>query len=64
MSNRKTKNRSFFGQVKDVMSETKWPDGKDMRKYSSTVFVTVLLSAIYFFGVDTLIMWLLSMFLK
>lgn len=63
MKSRRAKNRSFFGQVKDVMSETQWPNGKEMRKYSSTVFVTVLLAAIYFFGIDTLIVWLLDLFL-
>lgn len=64
MSSRRVRNRSFFGQVKDVMKETQWPNGKEMRKYSSTVFVTVLLAAIYFFSVDSLIMWLLSFILN
>lgn len=57
----KEKKQSFFGEVSQIMKETKWPNGKEMRKYTSIVFVTIALFTLFFFVTDTGINWFLSL---
>ena len=48
---------SYFKQVKDEMKKVKWPDKKEMTKYSIATIVFILIFALYFFGLDALFAW-------
>jgi len=50
----------FFKEVKHEMSETSWPDAKDMRKYSVSIFTIIILFALFFLASESIIVWLLS----
>lgn len=51
---------NFLKEVRHEMRETTWPTGKEMRKYTSAIFVVVILFALFFFVSESLIVWLLS----
>lgn len=56
-----SKIKKFFGEVKYELKETTWPTAKEMRKNTLTVFGVVAFFAIFFFGVDSLITFLLNL---
>lgn len=51
---------SFFKEVKEEMKETTWPTGKEMRKYTASIFTVVVLFALFFYATESVIVWLLS----
>lgn len=51
---------SFFKEVKEEMQETTWPTGKEMRKYTASIFTVVVLFALFFYASESVIVWLLS----
>lgn len=51
---------SFFKEVKEEMQETTWPTGKEMRKYTASIFTVVVLFALFFYATELVIVWLLS----
>lgn len=51
---------SFFKEVKEEMQETTWPTGKEMRKYTASIFTVVVLFALFFYATESVIVWLLS----
>ncbi|HLR91453.1 MAG TPA: preprotein translocase subunit SecE [Atopostipes sp.] len=52
---------SFFSEVRHEMAETRWPNAKEMRKYTVSVFTVVILFALFFFATESVITWLLSL---
>ncbi len=51
---------NFFKGVKDEMSKVVWPNKRDMAKYSIATILFIVLFAIYFYGIETLMAWLKS----
>lgn len=51
---------SFFKEVRKEMQATSWPSGKDMRKYTASIFTVVILFALFFYASESIIVWLLS----
>lgn len=51
---------SFFKEVREEMQETSWPTGKEMRKYTASIFTVVVLFALFFYATESVIVWLLS----
>lgn len=54
----------FFSGVKSEMKQVTWPTGKELRKYTMTVFGTVFFFVIFFMIVDFGITSLLDLFIK
>jgi preprotein translocase subunit SecE len=50
----------FFKGVRHEMRQTTWPSAKEMRKLTASVFVVVILFALFFFVSESIIVWLLS----
>ena len=50
----------FFKGVGSEMSKVVWPTKRDMVKYSIATIVFILFFALYFFGIESLWMWLKS----
>jgi len=55
--------KNFFGGVRQEMRQVTWQTGKELRKYTVTVFGVVILFAIFFFVVDFAITSLLDLFI-
>ncbi|TLQ07961.1 preprotein translocase subunit SecE [Marinilactibacillus psychrotolerans] len=53
--------KKFFGEVVYELKETTWPTAKEMRKNTLTVFGVVAFFAVFFFGVDSFITFLLNL---
>ncbi len=58
----------MMGYLKNVMTEMKkvtWPSAKEVRKYTTTVMVMVVLFALFFavadYGFSNLINWLVTL---
>ncbi|WP_208559820.1 preprotein translocase subunit SecE [Marinilactibacillus kalidii] len=56
-----SKIKKFFGEVKYELKETTWPTSKEMRKNTLTVFGVVAFFSVFFFGVDSIISFLLNL---
>ena len=54
----------FFSGVNSEMKQVTWPTGKELRKYTMTVFGTVFFFVIFFMIVDFGITSLLGLFIK
>mgnify|MGYP003403952374 FL=1 len=52
---------NFIKEVRHEMRETTWPTGKEMRKYTASVFTVIILFAIFFYASELVIVWLLSL---
>lgn len=52
---------NFIKEVRHEMRETSWPTGKEMRKYTASVFTVIILFVIFFFATESIIVWLLSL---
>lgn len=52
---------NFFKEVRHEMRETTWPSGKEMRRYTASIFTIVILFAVFFFATESVIVWLLSL---
>ena len=44
--------KEFFGDVKKEISKVKWPNKKDMVKYSITTISFIAFFALFFLGLD------------
>ncbi|MEC6749108.1 preprotein translocase subunit SecE [Marinilactibacillus sp. GCM10026970] len=53
--------KKFFGEVKYELQETTWPTNKEMRKNTLTVFGVVAFFSVFFFGIDSIITFLLNL---
>ncbi|MGY3778315.1 preprotein translocase subunit SecE [Isobaculum melis] len=53
----------FFKSVKDEMKQVTWPTGKELRKYTGVVLLTVAFAVAFFFLVDLGITALFNLFL-
>lgn len=53
--------KTFFGEVIYELKETTWPTAKEMRKNSLTVFGVVAFFGVFFYGVDSIITFLLNL---
>lgn len=51
----------FLKDVRHEMRETTWPSGEMMRKYTTSIFVIIILFAIFFFATESVMVWLLSL---
>jgi len=51
--------KNFFGGVRQEIKAVTWPTGKELRKYTLTVFLVCLLFVLFFmvvdFGIDTIL---------
>ena len=51
--------KNFFGGVRQEIKTVTWPTGKELRKYTLTVFAVCLLFVLFFavvdFGIDALL---------
>ncbi|MGX7418892.1 preprotein translocase subunit SecE [Carnobacterium gallinarum] len=54
----------FLKGVKSEMKQVTWPTGKELRKYTMTVFGTVFFFVIFFMVVDFGIKSILDLFIK
>ncbi|WP_018659963.1 preprotein translocase subunit SecE [Allofustis seminis] len=54
------KDTHFIGEVLHEMKQTTWPTSAEMKKYSSRIFGTIFLFALFFWLGDTVINLLLS----
>lgn len=52
--------KSFFSGFRQELRQVTWPTGKELRKYTLTVFGVVILFAIFFFAVDSAITFLID----
>ena len=46
--------KKFFSEVKKELTKVKWPDRKDMVKYSAATIVFVIFFALFFYAIDLL----------
>ncbi|WP_035050859.1 preprotein translocase subunit SecE [Carnobacterium pleistocenium] len=55
--------KNFFSGVLQQIKAVTWPTGKELRKYTLTVFVVCLLFVLFFmvvdFGIDTILDFIL-----
>lgn len=54
----------FLKGVKSEMQQVTWPTGKELRKYTMTVFGTVFFFVVFFMVVDYGITSILDLFIK
>lgn len=45
---------SYINQVKKELSKVKWPNKKELIKYSVTTLCFIIFFALFFFGIETL----------
>lgn len=48
---------SIFKQINDEMKKVRWPDKKEMTKYSFATFIFIVIFGLYFFGLDVVFAW-------
>lgn len=46
--------KKFFSEVKKELTKVKWPDRKNMVKYSAATIVFVIFFALFFYAIDLL----------
>lgn len=46
--------KKFFSEVKKELTKVKWPDKKNMVKYSAATIVFVIFFALFFYGIMAL----------
>ncbi len=51
---KKEKKESYLKQVKSELKKVKWPDKKEMIKYTISTLVFVLAFALFFYGIESL----------
>ena len=47
--------KKFFSEVKKELTKVKWPNKKDMLKYSIATIVFVIFFALFFYGIMALL---------
>ena len=55
---RKKQEKSLLQQISGELKQVRWPDRKDMFKYTSAVILFIIVFGLYFFGLDALFTWL------
>lgn len=53
--------KSFFSGFRQEMRQVTWPTGKELKKYTLTVFGVVFLFAVFFFAIDSAITFLIDL---
>ena len=56
-----TKIKKFFSEVKKELSKVKWPNRKDMVKYSIATISFVIFFAIFFYAIDLAVAFIKSL---
>lgn len=55
-----SKVKTFFGEVKHELKETTWPNKKEMKKNTLTVFGVMAFFTVFFWASDSLLQFLLN----
>ena len=50
--------KGLLKQISGELKKVKWPDKKEMIKYTSAVILFIVIFGLYFFGLDALFSWL------
>lgn len=50
----------FLGEVRTELKKVHWPTKKDLTSHTITVIVSVLVLAILIYGIDSLVLFILS----
>ena len=58
---KKKNEKGLFKQVGEELKKVKWPDKKDMFKYSVACIVFILIFGLYFYGLDIFFAWLMGL---
>jgi len=58
---KKTAEKGYFSEILDELKKVKWPDKKDMFKYSVACIVFILIFGLYFYGLDIFFAWLMGL---
>ena len=53
--------KKFFSEVKKELSKVKWPNKKDMLKYSTATIVFVIFFAAFFYAIDLAVAFIKSL---
>ena len=56
-----TKIKKFFSEVKKELSKVKWPNRKDMVKYSIATISFVIFFAVFFYAIDLAVAFIKSL---
>ena len=56
-----TNKQSYISEVRSELKKVKWPDKKEMVKYSVAVIVFIVVFGAYFYGLDALFAWISSL---
>ena len=55
---KKKQNKSLFKQISEELKKVKWPNKREMLKFTSAVIIFIIIFGLYFFGLDALFTWL------
>ena len=55
---KKKNNKSLLKQISEELKKVKWPNKREMFKYTAAVIIFIIIFALYFFGLDALFTWL------
>ena len=52
------KDKNLIQQISGELKQVKWPDKKELLKYTIAVMLFIIIFGLYFFGLDALFTWL------
>lgn len=58
----KVKEKSYLAEIREELKKVKWPDKKEMTKYTVAVVIFILIFGLYFYGLDALFAWIKGLF--